>query len=146
MKWQHVVIEELESHPRKINSLENIKDKIRTLELRKIDLKGQQYDKEPVTGTGANHYEDSIINAMAEIETLKRSYRMNKADVERIGKALKALDTPEYRIIESFYMSGRRPNIHRLEKETKYQKSQIYRIRDQALKKLTYELYGREEA
>lgn len=146
MNWKFTVIEELEAHQRKIHSLENIKNKIRTLELRKTDLKGQQYDKEPVTGTGANHYEDGIIDAMVEIERLKRCYRMNKSDVNRVGEALKALDTQEYKIIENFYMSGRKPNIPKLEKEIKYQKSQIYRIRDKALKKLTYELYGREEA
>lgn len=145
MKWQHVVIEELESHPRKINSLYNLKDKIKTLELRKVSLKGQQYDKAPVTGTGGNHYEDSILDAMTEIDKLKTSYKMNKYDVERIGKALRVLNGQEYKIIESFYMKDKRPNISKLEEEMKYEKSQIYRMRDKALRKLTYELYGREE-
>lgn len=146
MKWQKIVIEELESHPRKINSLCNLKDKIKTLELKKVSLKGQQYDKTPVTGTGGNHYEDSMLDAITEIDKLKNSYIMNKKDVERVGKALRILNGQEYRIIESFYMKGQRPNITKLEEDLKYEKSQIYRMRDKALRKLTYELYGREEA
>lgn len=146
MKWQKVVIEELEQHQSKINSLENIKNKVHNLECKKSSLKGAQYDRVPCTGSGGTHWEDNLLNVITEIDKLKETYRQNKRDVDRIARALTKLKSQEYKIIEGFFIERRKNNAYELSKELKYEKSHIYNLKDDALRKLTLELYGREEA
>lgn len=145
MKWQNIVIEELEHHYSKINSLENIKSKIENLECKKSSLKGAQYDRVPCTGSGGTHWEDNLLNTITEIDKLKATYRQNKRDVERISKSLAKLTPQEYKIIDGFFLSKRKNNAYELSRELKYEKSHIYNLKECALRKLTMELYGREE-
>lgn len=145
MRWQKIVIEELENHQSKINSLDNIKTKLQNLENKKSSLKGANYDATPCTGSGGTHWEDNLINTIIEIDKLKETYKRNKKDVDRIAGALKKLDSQDYEIIEGFYIKKRKSYATEAAKKLQYDKSHIYNLKDNALRKLTLELYGREE-
>lgn len=133
MKWQNIVIEELEHHYSKINSLENIKSKIENLECKKSSLKGAQRmteyhapDQAELTG------KTTLLNTITEIDRLKATYRQNKRDVERISKSLAKLTPQEYKIIEGFFLSKRKNNAYELSRELKYEKSHIYNLKEWA--------------
>ncbi len=145
MRWQKIVIEELENHQSKINSLDNIKSKIHNLENKKSSLKGANYDITPCTGSGGTHWEDNLINTIIEIDKLKETYKRNKRDVDRIAGALKKLDGQQYEIIEGFYINKKKSYAMEASKKLKYDKSHIYNLKENALRKITLELYGRDE-
>lgn len=144
MKMQQVVIDlrELES---KRAALSNIPEKIKTLEMQYGAIRSAQTDATPVIGGSGNRREDDLINNMAMRDKLRRDYEICLRDVERLDSALARLPSNERILLERFYISRSKGYVDRLCEELGYERTQIYRLKDTALRNLGMILYGHLE-
>lgn len=143
MNWENEIKERLYKYPKRKCAIANLKERILYLEDAMTAVKPVTMDKVPLRDGGTKH-EDVMINNMMELADLKINLRFCEREVAEIDKALKILTDTEYRVIELFYLTLYRTSIQRISEELTYEKSQVYNIRNAAIKKLTIYLYGRE--
>lgn len=147
MNYKNEVIEQLKIYPHRKNSLNNISEEITYIESKKTGMKGASLDRIPVSG-GSSHHEEELLNNICKLDTLRKTYEINKREVKRIESALNCLNKTEKLIIDTFFIKkpdGRITPIEHLNQSLKYEKTRIYEIRDQTIAKIAYELYGRTE-
>lgn len=77
-------------------------------------------------------------------ETRKR-LEAAKTEVAQVERALSLLSETEKKVIHLLYVDRKRRAVDELMEELCYEKSNIYKIRDRALLKLTIALYGAVE-
>lgn len=144
MKWTECAITDLRKYSGMKESLKNIPERIYVLELRFQSIKSTTTDSTPVQG-GGSHMEDTMLDNIVERERLKILYQADIRMVRLVERGLKSLSDEERTVIQLFYISRAEDYINRLIKELKYEKSQIYRIKDEAIYKFTICMYGIEE-
>jgi len=144
MKWKECAITDLRKYSGMKDSLKNIPEKIHVLELRFQSVKGASSDTTPVTG-GESHMEDALLDNIVERERLKVLYQADLRMVRLIERGLKSLSEEEQTVLNMFYINRTDNYIDKLMKDLKYEKSQIYRIKDEAVYKFTINMYGIEE-
>lgn len=141
LDWRKVMIEDLRRYEGMQRSLELIPKKIRALEEQAASMKGARMGKEPVQG-GTSYYEDRLIDNIVERERLTLNYKAAKILVERIDEALNILSKKERRVLELFYIRNQEGYIRRLCEELRYEERSVYRMKEDALRKITYAMYG----
>lgn len=140
MNWRKEAVNDLRSYPQRKQSLENIAARIKTLDERFRSLRMISVDT-PVMG-GASRQEEAWINNIAERESLTLSLEIARNLVELTEKGLEVLDKRERRVIELFYITPCHNHIDRLCDELNFEKSRIYQIKDDALRKFTIAMFG----
>lgn len=143
MDWKKEAKDELRNYERLKMSLQNIKDRIQSIEEQKFSLKSSS-DDTPVQGGGSKH-EDKILNLIVEEERLKHTYKANKLRVSLVEKGLDALNDIERTVITEFAKNRPGVAVELIADKTGYERAQIYRIYDSALYKFTIAEYGISE-
>lgn len=141
LDWKKCAIEDLRKYEGMKRSLELIPKKIRALEEQASSMKGVRMGREPVQG-GTSYYEDRLIDNIVERDRLTLNYKAAKILVERIDKAVELLSSQERRVLELFYIRKQEGYIQRLCEELGYEERSIYRMKEDALRKITYAMYG----
>lgn len=100
-----------------------------------------RYGDESVQGGGRN-LDDTYINNIAKRALLERNNRVNKALVEMVENALTYLDEKEKDIVMTLYAYGERGAVYELMDKYHYERAQIYNIANEALKVLSYKMFG----
>lgn len=144
MKWEKCAIEDLRKYAGMQESLINIPEKIKALEIRFESVKGASSDFTPVQG-GGSHMEDAMLNNIVERKRLKLLYQADLRMVRLIERGLKSLSDNEKTVLNLFYINRAKHYMDELSSRLGYEKSQIYRIKDSALYKFTVNMYGIEE-
>lgn len=126
----------------KRRALENIPDKIATLEIGFASIRVASSDGEAVPGGGGNRREEAMINNIAMRDKLRRDLETVTRDVKRLDAALAELPEDERRVIDSMYMHRSCDTVDRLCADMGFSKSQLYRFKDIALADLARKLYG----
>lgn len=143
MNWKREAIQDLKSYPQRKQSLDNIAERIRALDERFRSLKMISIDT-PVMGGGSKQ-EENWINNIAERESLEMSLEISRKLVKLTERGLDVLDPTERRVIELFYITPCHNHIDRLCDELNFEKSRIYQIKDNALRKFTLAMFGTVE-
>ena len=144
MKYTDWLIPELKNLQAKKEALNNIPERIKTLEMSFTAIKATCTDAVHVQG-GTNQREEMLLSNIAEREKLKNNLEVTQREVDLMEEALKTLSNDERLVIERFYVHRERYFVDTLSEELQLEKSQIYRIKDSALINLARKLYGQVE-
>lgn len=136
------LIEDLRSLERNRFAVEQLKAELKTLDARFTALKATDYDKIPGSA-GGNIQEDKMLTAIAKKDELEHDLNATALHVEDMERLLTVLEDDELTVVQKMFIQRQRGAAQKLGDELHLEKSQIYRIRDQALKKLAQARYGR---
>lgn len=143
MNWKAEAVRDLKTYSQRKESVENIQERIKVLDEQFKFLKGISAD-EPVMG-GMSKQEEKWLDNISERERLSFSLKIAEALVELTEKGLDVLDDRERQILEGFYMQRMDNHVEMLCDRFNIEKSSLYRLKDEALKKFTIAMYGTVE-
>lgn len=143
MNWKAESAKELKTYPQRKEAVENIKKRIKILDEQFKSLKGISVG-EPVMG-GASRQEDKWLDNISERARLSFSLEIAEALVELTEKGLSVLDDKERQILEGFYMQRADNHVEKLCDRFHLEKTRLYELKDNALKKFTTAMYGTVE-
>lgn len=141
MNWKKEAENDLRNYQRRVDSLENAREKIRALREQMQAVKAGMSDATPIMG-GGNRAQESMVNSIAECERLEHTIKATETLVALVEKGLNTLTDEERRVLDLFYIHRTRGHVEVLMEELHLETSQIYRIKDAALYKFTTTLYG----
>ena len=141
MNWRKEAENDLRNHQRRIDALDNSREKIKALKDQMVSVKAGMSDTTPVMG-GGNRAQENMINCIAECERLEYTIKAVERLVDIVERGLATLTPEERRVLELFYINRTRGHVEQLMEEMHLESSQIYRIKDAALHKFTTSIYG----
>ena len=141
MNWKKEAENDLRNYQRRVDSLDNAREKIRALREQMQSVKAGMSDATPIMG-GGNRAQESMVNSIAECERLEYTIKATETLVALVEKGLSTLTDEERRVLDLFYIHRTRGHVEILMEELHLETSQIYRIKDAALYKFTTTLYG----
>lgn len=121
----------LDSATRRIAELDAQVGLVRASRTDKIVVKG---------GGGAG--DAQIIENLAEREELRWKLMVTRSKIKWVERGLNKMGTQERRILQLFYISPSRDKVQRIMDELHIEKSQVYRLKDDALQHLARVLTG----
>lgn len=141
MDWKQPAVQRLKNYETRRLALSTIPAQLETLEMQFTSIRGARTDGDPVSG-GTNRREELLLANIQKRSELKANYKIAMREVEITEKGLDALTKEERRILELFYIVRPTDHISRLCDEFAIEKSEVYRRKDDALKKFTIAMYG----
>lgn len=141
MNWQKISIERLKEYEDRVRSVYSLQSQIETLELKYSAIRAASTDSTP-TREGGNRREDALINNIALREELKQNLRIAKREVRITEKGFEGLTDEQLRILRGFFVQRTRGHVEELCEELHLEKSRVYALKDEALKKFTMSCYG----
>lgn len=139
--WEKNAMKDLREYQCIKESLVNIPAEIKELEIAVQTIKSVTYDKTPVSG-GTSGREDALINNIDRRGRLHENLLVAQSKVRRIERGLAVLSEREKRVLDGFFMKREYGYLDRIKTELGYEERQIYRIKDEALKKFTLSMFG----
>lgn len=137
MNWKKEAVNLLKDFPAKQEALTNISKRYEMLDFEtknsceKIPLKGSLSDEQ-----------EYLFNSMAEKKLLKNNLTLVQQEVDLVNNALSSLSEPERRILEGFYIKESKFGKDDLMDEFCVERSRLYELKEQALRKFTLTMYG----
>lgn len=95
----------------------------------------------PVHG-GGNRYDEKMADYIDSADELKRKIRDKKSYIAVIDAAIDALEPCERAVLRRFYVHRDGDYVNDLCRELHFEKSTVYRIKDEALRKFILLMYG----
>lgn len=141
MDWKKIAAEDLRNYKCLQDSLKNLSSSIQNLEQDSISIRSGLSNTEPVKGGGTKQ-EDRLINTIVKKERMRLNYKTIKDLISMIDIGLNNLNDKELRVIQYFYMQNHRMPIECFCDKLGYEKTRIYEIKKEALKKFTITMYG----
>jgi hypothetical protein len=142
MNWQTVAVQRLRNYEAKKLSLETMAEQIKLLEYEFTGLRSATTDGMPSSGSNTNRREEMLVGNIAKREELKRNYKIAKGEVTVTEKALAILSEQEQRILYIFFINRPAGHAQLLCEELFVEKTKLYHMKDEALKKFTRACYG----
>lgn len=142
MNWQTVAVQRLRNYEAKKLSLETIAEQLKGLEAEFTGLRAATIDGMPISGTNSNKREEMLVSNISKREELKRNYKIAKGEVNVTEKALEILTEQEKRILYVFFINRPAGHAQLLCEELFVEKTKLYKMKDDALKKFTRACYG----
>ena len=141
MKYTDWIIPRLRDLEQEREALQNIPERINTLELAFAGLRASSTDGDVVSG-GENHREEAMLANIAERDRLRLNLELTRREVHQVEKALSQLSPDEALVLERFYVHREPGHVERLCEELNMEKSQVYNIKNRALVRLARMLHG----
>jgi len=140
--WERLMIERLRTIEVKQAAYTSIQDQIVALKERAYDLKGPVLSSIPISGSGGNREETRRLNNIALKEELEKNITRLEADVHLHERTWAKLSPKEQTVLQSFYLNRPRNHVLKLMQLFHCEQATVYRIKDEALYKLTMLTYG----
>ena len=131
---------ELRDVPAMRTAMDNIKDRIRSLEMQKTSLRSTS-DSTPVQG-GGNRQEDRLLNLIVESERLRLSLTAHELRMEVIERGLAALSDQDRLILETFARNRSGEAVNILSDTLFLERTRVYQLWDEALRRYTIAEFG----
>lgn len=144
MNWQKEAIEDLKNYPYLKHSLISIKQKINALNDKFSALKSRSTDFVS-KGTKRDYNEDMLLDNITKRERLQLVYNANRLLCERIENGLNGLNDDERLVINDLFIEKSDNAVLKLCRKLSFEKTKIYSLRAEALKKFTVLMYGIQE-
>ena len=141
MNWKAEAKNKLRKYDAMRMATVNIPQEISRLEGEYTAIRSARSDGNPVRG-GTSGREDALINNIAERQELRWALQNAEQWVKTVDRALGTLRPEEKKILHGLYIYPGRGAAERLCADLGFEKSSLYRRRDQALTKFTRALYG----
>lgn len=142
MNWQKEAIEDLKNYKNLKEGIKSIKLRIRILDDNFRAIKSGDFSEQKVQGGNKKNIDDKMIENIAQRERLSLTLKANEILAERIEQGLQSLDENERMVIEQLVINDKKNAIIELSRNLAYEKSKIYTLRNEALKKFTKFMYG----
>ncbi len=143
MNWKAEATRDLKSYPQRKQAVDNLKERIEILEEQFVSLKGVSVG-EPVRG-GLSKQEQKWLDNISERERLGFSLKIAEELIRLTEKGLEVLTERERKVLEGFYINPQENHVDLLCEELHFEKSSLYRLKDDALRKFTIAMYGTVE-
>jgi hypothetical protein len=137
--WKSLAIDELTIYPAKKEAMTTIPERLRELESAFVSIGSPSADKVAVQGGGGN---DKALNNIVQRESLFQKYTEVVAFTARVERGLAVLTDEENEILSRCYIHPERGAVERIANARGLDKSTVYRMRDDALRKFTIAMYG----
>lgn len=118
-----------------------MREELETINAELTSIKATNFDKMP-NGSGENYQEKKLVDAIAKKEELEELLALNERKVANIERLLNELSDEERTIIDRMIISKEMYAADRLVDELGYERRNIYRMRDNALRRLCQLRYG----
>lgn len=141
MNWQTFGVQRLKAYETRVKAVETIPERIAMLELEYGAIKGGIGDGMP-KAQGGNKTEEQLIGNIAKREELKNNLEVAKREIMLTEKGLAALTEEEQRVLYVFFVNRPYKHIELLCEELHVEKTKLYYMKDEALKKFTMASYG----
>lgn len=142
LNWCIFSIQRLRDYESRKDAVENLTEQIKTLEEKYTSIRSATTDSTPVQGGENNRREEMLIHNIATREELKNNLEITKNEIAITEKGLASLTDDEKKILTRFYINRSKGYIERLCDELYISKTELYRQKDEALKKFTTVCYG----
>lgn len=142
MNWQKEAIEDLKNYKNLKEGIKSIKLRIRILDDNLRAIKSGDFSEQKIQGGNKKNIDDKMIENIAQRERLSLTLKANEILAERIEQGLQSLDDNERMVIVQLVINDKKNAIIELSRNLAYEKSKIYTLRNEALKKFTKFMYG----
>lgn len=140
--WCIFAIQRLKDYEDRKTAVENITEQINSLNDKFTAIRSATTDSTPVQGGNENRREQMLIHNIATREELQKSLEITKKEIAITEKGLVTLTETERKILTRFYINRSKGYIERLCDELYVSKTELYRQKDEALKRFTMACYG----
>lgn len=140
MDYKKIAKAELRDVPAMRTAMDNIKDRIRSLEMQKTSLRSTS-DSTPVQG-GGNRQEDRLLNLIVESERLRLSLTAHELRMEVIERGLAALSDQDRLLLETFARNRSGEAVNILSDTLFLERTRVYQLWDEALRRYTIAEFG----
>lgn len=132
----------LESKRRMEAAYLNLTDEIAMLEEAKSSVATGCCNGAPITGSGANRYEERLVKLIDLCDDLKLRRKNIETNLECIERGFTPLTDYEKDLLNCFYVYGGKGVADKMMSRYHKERSTIYRDKDKALNHFTQALYG----
>lgn len=141
MNWQKISIDRLRDYETRQRALLLIPEQLESLNMSFSAVRAARTDGTPVK-EGGNKREDALINNIVMRQELERNLEIVEAEIEITEKGLASLTEEEKTVLYKFFINRPRRHIEELCESLNYEKTRIYEIKENALRKFTLACYG----
>lgn len=142
MNWQKMSIQRLREYEGRVTSLTLIPEQIKALELSFTAIRSATTDGTPVKGSNGNKREDALLDNIVMREELAANKEIAKREVDITEKGLAGLTEEQRKILYTFFVNRPRDHVGLLCEELCLERSRVYDLKDDALKRFTMACYG----
>lgn len=142
LNWCIFSIQRLRDYEDRKRAIDNLTEQINSLEDKFTAIRAATTDSTPVQGGNENRREQMLIHNIATREELKNNLEIIKQEIDITEKGLDVLTDTERLILTRFYINRSKGYIERLCDELFISKTELYRQKDEALKRFTMVCYG----
>ena len=142
LNWCIFAIQRLRDYEDRKRAIDNLAEKINSLEDKFTAIRAATTDSTPVQGGNENRREQILIHNIATREELKNNLEIIKQEIDITEKGLDVLTETERLILTRFYINRSKGYVERLCDELFISKTELYRQKDEALKRFTMVCYG----
>lgn len=124
---------------------DRLDERAKLIEHEMTSLKGMRYDREPVTGSGANGYEDRLCAIIAEKEVIAKRKREIGERAKMVERVLSVLREESRDILMTFVRASAEHGKYAaddMQEKYSYSRSQVYAIYREALADVAREMWG----
>ena len=140
--WCIFAIQRLRDYESRKEAVDNLTEQIKVLEDNFTAIRSATTDSTPVQGGNENKREQMLIHNIATREELQNNLEIAKHEIAITEKGLAALTETEKKILERFYINRSKGYVERLCDELFISKTELYRQKEDALKRFTMVCYG----
>ena len=140
--WCVFAIQRLRDYESRKEAIDNLTEQIKLLEDKFTAIRSATTDSTPVQGGNENKREQMLINNIATREELQNNLEITKQEIAITEKGLAALTETEKKILQRFYINRTKGYVERLCDELYISKTELYRQKEDALKRFTMVCYG----
>lgn len=141
MDWQKISIQRLRDYEDRKQALTLIADQIETLEMSFSAIRTAAMDGMPIDRSG-NHREDALLSNITMRDELKCNLEIARREVRLTEAGLETLTPEQRKILTMFYVRRPYRHIEKLCGEFHVEKTKLYHMKDEALKRFTLACYG----
>lgn len=141
MDWKREAKNELRDLPVIREAVRSIPERLQMIESKKTGLGSSSTDRTPVQG-GGTPYEDRLLNLIVEGERLTVNMEVNRIRLQLIERGLSALSAQDRLIVETFAEHRPSEAVDLLADKLYLERSRIYQLWDQALRRYTIAEFG----
>lgn len=141
MNWKREAVEKLKEYEARRRALGNIPEELKRLEAAFDGVHSAITGTIPIQG-GGGEKDKALLSNIALREELRSTYATAQSWVKVVNSGLAVLTDEERNILDKFYINPIKGNVDRLCEELHLEKTRVYELRNNALKKFTLALYG----
>lgn len=136
-----IAINRLRDYQARSMALKTIPEQIESLEMQYSAIRSAHKDGTPVRG-GSSNREDMLVDNILKREALQRNLDIAKAEIRITEEALSVLREDERKVLDLFYVNRQRGYIDRLCAELFVEKTKLYEMKNEALRKFALATCG----